>query len=103
MGEKPMPVGDEVERALASMRAGFLSGSDRIAAGFAILQEHLTHAPVEEREAVRAAVADIVKAQARLNARIQNLPPSALERFTAMVSVLKAQQAVVDRLGELVK
>ena len=60
MGEQPKPVEDEVERALASMRAGFLSGSEQIAAHIASLDEHLVDAPSEEREAVRAQVARLV-------------------------------------------
>ncbi len=103
MGEQPRPVEDEVERALASMRAGFLSGSYQIAAGITSLEEHLAAAPFEETEPVQAAVAKIIATQERLKARVDLLPDSAWERFKAMVSVVKAQQAVLDELGLLVK
>jgi hypothetical protein len=103
MSEQPKPVEDEVERALASMRAGFLSGSYHIAAGITSLEEHLAAAPFEQTEPVRAAVAKIIATQERLKARVDLLPESAWERFKAMVSVVKAQQAVLDELGLLVQ
>jgi hypothetical protein len=103
MGEQPRPVEDEVERALASMRAGFLSGSYQIAAGITSLEEHLAAAPFEETEPVRAAVAKIIATQERLRSRVDLLPDSPWERFKAMVSVVKAQQAVLDELGLLVQ
>ena len=103
MSEQPKPVEDEVERALASMRAGFLSGSYQIAAGITSLEEHLAAAPFEETEPVRAAVANIIATQERLRARVDLLPDSPWERFKAMVSVVKAQQAVLDELGLLMQ
>jgi hypothetical protein len=103
MGEQPMPVEDEVERALASMRAGFRSTSDKISAGLASLEEHLEDAPDEEREAVRAAIAQVINAQARLRAKMETLPAAPWDRFKAMVSAVKAQQTVLDQVGHLVK
>jgi hypothetical protein len=102
MGEQ-VPVKEELERALASMRAGFLSGSSQIAAGIGALQEHLAQAPQGERERVGAAVAQIVSTQERLIAQIERLPATAWERFKIMVGILKAQQAILDDLGALVK
>jgi hypothetical protein len=102
MGE-PEPVKDELDRALASMRAGFLSGSSQIAAGIGALEEHLAGAPQNERERVGAAVAQIVSTQERLIAQIERLPPSAWDRFKSMVGILKAQQAILDDLGALVQ
>jgi hypothetical protein len=102
MGE-PEPVRDELERALASMRAGFLSGSSQIAAGVSSLEEHLAGAAQHERERVGAAVAQIVSTQERLIAQIERLPPSSWDRFKSMVGILKAQQAILDDLGALVK
>jgi hypothetical protein len=96
-----MPVEDEVERALASMRAGLLSGSRIVVAGLASLQQQLTETPAEEREAVRAAVTQIFSAQGRLNARAESLPASSWQGFTAMVSTLKEQQTVLDQLDQL--
>jgi len=103
MGERPVPVESEVERALASMRAGFLSGSSQIAAGVVSLEEHLAEAPLDERERVGAAVARIVGTQERLIAKIDRLPAPSWDRFKAMVSIVKAQQTVLDELGLLVK
>ncbi len=102
MGEQ-VPVKEELERALASMRAGFLSGSSQIAAGIGALEEHLAEAPHDERERVGAAVAQIVSTQERLIAQIERLPATAWDRFKGMVGVLKAQQAILDDLGALVK
>jgi hypothetical protein len=102
MGET-VPVKDELERALASMRAGFLSGSSQIAAGVGSLEEHLAEAPPGEREKVGAAVAQIVATQERLVAQIERLPAPSWERFKRMVGILKAQQAILDELGLLVK
>jgi hypothetical protein len=103
MSEQPKPVEDEVERALASMRAGFLSGSYHIAAGITSLEEYLAAAPFDQTEPVRAAVAKIIATQERLKARVDLLPESPWERFKAMVSLVKAQQAVLDELGLLVQ
>jgi hypothetical protein len=102
MGEQ-VPVKDELERALASMRAGFLSGSTQIATGVASLEEHLAEAPFDEREKVGAAVAQIVATQERLIAQIERLPAPSWDRFKGMVGILKAQQAILDDLGALVK
>jgi hypothetical protein len=102
MGET-VPVKDELERALASMRAGFLSGSSQIAAGVGSLEEHLAEAPSDEREKVGAAVAKIVATHERLVAQIERLPAPSWDRFKRMVGILKAQQAILDELGLLVK
>jgi hypothetical protein len=102
MGEQ-VPVKDELERALASMRAGFLSGSSQIATGVASLEEHLAEAPLDERERVGAAVAQIVATQERLIVQIERLPAPSWDRFKGMVGILKAQQAILDDLGVLVK
>jgi hypothetical protein len=102
MGET-VPVKDELERALASMRAGFLSGSSQIAAGVASLEEHLAEAPNAEREKVGAAVAQIVATQERLIVQIERLPAPSWDRFKRLVGILKAQQAILDELGLLVK
>lgn len=102
MGET-VPVKDELERALASMRAGFLSGSSQIATGVGSLEENLAEAPPGEREKVGAAVAQIVATQERLVAQIERLPAPSWERFKRMVGILKAQQAILDELGLLVK
>lgn len=103
MGEQPVPAKDEVERALASMSAGFHSGSDQIAAGIASLEEHLAEAPLDEQERVRAGIVQIVATQARLKGQVERLPQPSWDRFKAMVSVLKAQQTVLDEVGALVK
>ena len=102
MGET-VPVKDELERALASMRAGFLSGSSQIAAGVASLEENLAEAPNAEREKVGVAVAQIVATQERLIVQIERLPAPSWDRFKRMVGILKAQQAILDELGLLVK
>jgi hypothetical protein len=102
MGE-PEPVKDELDRALASMRAGFLSGSSQIAAGIGALEEALADAPQGERERVGVAVAQVVSTQERLIAQIERLPATAWDRFKSMVGILKAQQAILDDLGALVK
>jgi len=98
-----VPVEDEVERALASMRTGFLSGSTQIAAGVASLEEYLAEAPPDQRERVGATVAQIVATQERLIAQIGRLPRRSWDRFKAMVSIVKAQQVILDELGLLVK
>jgi hypothetical protein len=98
-----VPVKDELERALASMRAGFLSGSSQIAAGVASLEEQLAEAPPDESEKVGAAVAQIVATQERLIVQIERLPAPSWERFKRMVGILKAQQAILDELGLLVQ
>jgi hypothetical protein len=103
MGEQPGPVDDELERALVSMRVGFLSGSTQIATDVRALDEALVDAPDNERETVRAAVSQIVNTQARLTSRMETLPTAAWDRFKIMVSVVKAQQAVLDQLGDLVQ
>jgi hypothetical protein len=103
MGEQPGPVEDELERALVSMRAGFLSGANQIAAEIASLEEHLADAPDRERDSVGAAITQIVNAQARLTARMEALPAAAWDRFKAMVSIVKAQQGVLDQLGDVVQ
>jgi hypothetical protein len=103
MGEQPRPVEDEVERALVSMRAGFLSGSTQIAAGISSLEEHLVDAPDDERQAAHAAITQIVGTQARLAAKMQALPTAAWDRFKAMVGLVKAQQSLLDQLGDLVQ
>jgi hypothetical protein len=103
MAEKPGPVEDEVERALASMRTGFLSGAYEIAAGVSSLEEHLAEAPHDEREALRAEVGKLVAAQERLRTRLERLPGTSWDRFKAMVSLVKAQQTILDQVGDLVK
>jgi hypothetical protein len=103
MGEQPKPVEDEVERALASMRAGFLSGSERIAAHIASLYEHLVDAPSEERETVRAHVARLVASHDRITARVVSAPASSWDSFKVMVSAVKQQQTVLDEVSHLVK
>jgi hypothetical protein len=103
MGEQPGPVEEELERALVSMRVGFLSGSSQIAAGINSLDEALVDAPENERERVRVAVTQIVNTQARLTAMVESLPTAAWDRFKVMVSVVKAQQAALDQLGELMQ
>jgi hypothetical protein len=102
MGE-PVPVKEELERALASMRAGFLSGSSQITAGVASLEEHLAGARPDERERVGAAVAQIVGTQERLIAHIERMPAAPWDRFKSMVGILKAQQAILDDLSDLLK
>jgi hypothetical protein len=103
MGEQPGPVEDELERALVSMRVGFLSGSTQIATDVRALDEALSDAPDNERDTVRAAVSQIINTQARLTSRMESLPTAAWDRFKIMVSVVKAQQAVLDQLGDLVQ
>ena len=103
MGEQPKPVEDEVERALASMRAGFLSGSEQIAAHIAALDEHLVDAPSEEREAVRAQVARLVASHDRITAKVVSAPASSWDSFKVMVSAVKQQQTVLDEISHLVK
>jgi hypothetical protein len=103
MGERRVPVEDEVERALASMRAGFASGSEKLAAGVAQLEEYLGQAPIQESESVRTAVAQIVGAQARLKAKMESLPGRSWDAFKAMVALVKAQQTLLDEVGHLVK
>src|SRR5262245_57125711 len=103
MGEQPVPAKNEVERALASMSAGFHSGSDQIAAGIASLEAHLAQAPLNEQERVRAAIVQIVATHARLKGQVERLPQPSWDRFKAMVSVLKAQQTLLDEVGLLVK
>jgi hypothetical protein len=85
------------------MRAGFLSGANQIAAEIASLEEHLADAPDQERDSVGAAITQIVNVQARLTGRMETLPAAAWDRFKAMVSIVKAQQAVLDQLGDLVQ
>jgi hypothetical protein len=103
MGEQPRPVDAEVERGLVSMRVGFLSSSEQIAAGVAQLEAHLAELPVDEREAVQAKIARIVGAHERLIAKVGRLPPSAWDQFKIMVNVVKVQQDVLDELSNLVK
>lgn len=103
MGEQPVPAKNEVERALASMSAGFHSGSDHIAAGIASLEEHLAEASLDEQERVRAAIVQIAATQARLKGQVERLPQPSWDRFKAMVSVLKSQQTLLDEVGLLVK
>jgi hypothetical protein len=103
MGEQPKPVDDEVERALASMRAGFLSGSQQIAAQIATLDQYLVDAPGEEREAVRAQVGRLVAAHERITAKVMSAPPSSWDSFKVMVSAVKQQQAVLDQVSHLVQ
>jgi hypothetical protein len=104
MGEQPVPAKNEVERALASMSAGFHSGSDQIAAGIASLEAHLATAPLDEQqERVRATIVQIAATQARLKGQVERLPQPSWDRFKAMVGVLKAQQTVLDEVGLLVK
>jgi len=99
----PVPVKDELDRALTSMRAGFLSGSSQIAAGVASLEEYLAAAPANERDRVGAAVGQIVSTQERLIVQIERLPAPPWDRFKRMVGILKAQQAILDDLSALVK
>src|SRR5262245_33276648 len=103
MGEQPRPVDDEVERALVSMRAGFLSGSTQIAAGISALEEHLADAPDDERQAAHAVITQIVGTQARLTSKMEALPTVAWDRFKAMVGLVKAQQSLLDQLGDLMQ
>ncbi|MBO0766729.1 MAG: hypothetical protein J2P50_19350, partial [Hyphomicrobiaceae bacterium] len=103
MGEQPGPIEDEVERALVSMRAGFLSGASQIVAEIGSLQEHLAGAPDRERDSVGAAIRQIVNVQARLTAQMETLPAAAWDRFKAMVNIVKAQQSVLDQLGNLMQ
>lgn len=103
MGEQPKPVEDEVERALASMRAGFLSGSEQIVAGVTALDEHLANAPGEEREAVQTAVARLLASHERIIAKLADLPPSSWDSFKVMIGAVKAQQAILDQVSHLVK
>src|SRR5262249_36099337 len=99
----PVPVKDELDRALTSMRAGFLWGSSPIAAGVVSLEEYLAAAPANERNRVGAAVAQIVSTQERLIVQIERLPATPWDRFKRMVGILKAQQAILDDLSALVK
>ena len=103
MGEQPKPVEDEVERALASMRAGFLSASEQIVAGVTALDEHLANATSEERESVQAAVARLLASHERIIAQVADLPPSSWDSFKVMIAAVKAQQAVLDQISHLVK
>src|SRR5262245_55728945 len=103
MGQQPKPVEDDLERALASMRAGFLSGSEQIAAHIASLEQHLADAPLEEREAVRSQVTRLVAAHERIAARVTSAPASSWDSFKVMVSAVKQQQAVLDQVSHLVK
>jgi hypothetical protein len=103
MGEQPKPVEDEVERALASMRAGFLSASEQIATSIASLDEHLEVAPNQERAAVRAAVGRLVAAHERIVAKVVHLPASSWDSFKVMVGAVKAQQTILDQVSHLVK
>jgi hypothetical protein len=103
MGEQSRPVEDELERALVSMRTGFLSGSTQIAAGVSSLEEHLADAPDDERQAAHAAITQIVGTQARLAAKMEALPTAAWDRFKAMVSLVKTQQSLLDQLGDLMQ
>jgi hypothetical protein len=103
MGDHPKPVDDDIERALASMRAGFLSGSEQIATHIASLDAHLVNAPSEEREAVRAQVARLVASHDRITARVTSAPASAWDSFKIMVSAVKQQQNVLDEVSHLVK
>jgi hypothetical protein len=103
MGEEQQPAKNEVERALASMSAGFHSSSDQIAAGIASLQDYMAEAPGEERERLREAIVQIVATQARLKGQVERLPAPSWDRFKSMVSILKTQQTVLDEVSLLVK
>jgi hypothetical protein len=85
------------------MRARFLRGSDAIAVALASLENHLAQAPFDERESVRVVAWQIAETQERLKAQMDCLPASARERFNAIVSVLKAQQAPLEQLSVLVE
>jgi hypothetical protein len=102
MGDQ-QPAKNEVERALATMSAGFHTGSGQIAAGIAALQDYLTEAPAKEQERLRAAIVQIVATQARLKGHVERLPAPSWDRFKAMVGILKTQQTILDELGLLVK
>ena len=101
MGEHPKPVDDDIERALASMRAGFLSASEQIAAHIASLDAHLVNAPSEGREVVRAQVARLVANHDRITARVTRAPAVSWDSFKIMVSAVKQQQNVLDAYKKL--
>jgi hypothetical protein len=103
MGEQPKPVDDDVERALASMRAGFLAGSEQIAAHIASLDAHLIDAPGEERDAVHAQVARLVASHDRITAKVMSAPASSWDSFKVMVNAVKQQQTVLDQVSHLVR
>ncbi|HEX5998893.1 MAG TPA: hypothetical protein VFZ16_05795 [Hyphomicrobiaceae bacterium] len=104
MGDQPRPVEDEVERALASMRAGFLSGSEQITTGITSLDEHLQNTPPSEAlEAVRATVSRLATAHELLIAKVAHLPASSWDSFKVLVSAVKTQQIVLDEVSHLVK
>jgi hypothetical protein len=103
MGDQSKPVDDDVERALASMRAGFLSGSQQVAAHIAALDQHLFDAPGAEREAVRAQVARLVAAHDRITAKVTAAPATAWDGFKVMVNAVKQQQDVLGQINRLVQ
>jgi hypothetical protein len=102
MGEQREPTGEEVERALKSVLAVFLSGSDKIADKVEFVQDHLMDVPVEERDDIDAAIGHILSTQANLKARMESLPAPAWDRFKAAVSVVRLQQLVLGHLEQIV-
>src|SRR5262249_30278048 len=103
MDRPPVPIESELERAILSMRARFVSGCEEIAAQLAALESCLVEVPPNERKALLAAAAQIRATQEQLKACMHRLPLPAWDRFKTIVSVLKAQQAPLEQVGLLVK
>jgi hypothetical protein len=96
-------VEEELERAIFDLRARFLRGCDAIAKALASLENHLVQAPIDERESVRVVATQIAITQECLKAQLNHLPAPTWERFKAIVSVLKAQQAPLEHLSALIE
>jgi len=93
----------EIGHATNIMCSRFLSGSQRISTHLSWLAEHAEEIRAEARASVSAAAAKIEATQKRLTAQMDRLPAPQWERFKAMLTLLRAQQGVLESAEALVE
>jgi len=83
------------------MRARFMSGIGRISTDLSWLHAHGAEIRADVRTSVSAAAKDIEATQLRLTAQLDRLPAAQWERFKGMLTLLRAQQDVLDSAAAL--
>jgi hypothetical protein len=93
----------EIDRASDIMRARFLSGCQRVSTDLAWIEGHADEIRADVRGFLTDAAKKIEVAQERLSAQLDRLPTAQWERFKAMLTLLRAQQDVLDSVGALMQ
>ena len=93
----------EIAHATDIMRSRFLSGSQRIASHLSWIDEHAEELSADVRAYLTSAASKVAAAQERLLAQLDRLPLPQWERFKAMLTLLRAQQDVLDSAETLMQ